>query len=71
MNATTDFSYLAFDGSSGDLLTHGANPFVTLLAADRLAPTQPIEILRAGARGQAIWRGGLNRDRAAAMLDAA
>jgi hypothetical protein len=57
MKTETDpFAYLVFDGDSGELLSHGANPFTASQEADELAPTKPIQVIFAGPKGPPIWR---------------
>jgi hypothetical protein len=53
---TDSFAYLVFDGESGELLSHGPNPFTASQEADEIAPTRPLQVIFAGPKGPPIWR---------------
>jgi len=66
---TDPFAYLVFDGDSGELLSHGTNPFTASQAADEIAPTKPIQVIFAGPKGPPIWQNRLGMEMALQMVN--
>ncbi len=68
MAAMSDFTYIAFDASTGQPLAHAGNAIYALQTADAVMPTAAIYILEAGASGPWMWAEKIPLERARTLI---